>query len=144
MGSASGDSIPSFRFVPGPEDRFSHMKTRRVSALERCVLLAGLYASSLPAMANFLDGNELRERCAADSPDAVNTCMGYIAGVADAEDAGPSWRMQESLFCVPRGVSGGQLRRAVLDHLSAHPEEEDLNAAIVVGNAFLERFPCSE
>ena len=119
------------------------MSNRRESALWRCALLLGL-CTSFPATANFLDGNELRERCAADTPDAVNTCMGYLAGVADAEDAGPSWRGQESLFCVPRGVSGGQLRRVVLDHLTSHPEEEDLNAAIVVGNAFLERFPCSE
>jgi hypothetical protein len=112
--------------------------------IQRCVLVLTLCGLSHAALANFLDGNELRERCESDRPDAVNTCLGYLAGVADAEDAGPSWKMQDSLFCVPRGVGASQLRRSVLDHLKAHPEEEDLNAAIVVGNAFLEAFPCSD
>jgi hypothetical protein len=105
-------------------------------------LLLGLALAPRPACANFLDGNELRNRCESDRPDAVNTCLGYLTGVADAEDAAPSWKMQKSLFCVPRGVDALQLRRVVLDYFTAHPEEVDLNAAIVVGNAFLDVFPC--
>jgi len=97
---------------------------------------------SLYAHANFLDGNELRDRCESDRPDELNTCLGYLTGVADAEDAAPSWKLQKSLFCLPRGASANQLRRVVVDYFAAHPEEEDLNAAIVVGNAFLEAFPC--
>ncbi len=110
--------------------------------LKRSVLLAlGLTASHV-ALANFLDGNELRARCESKRADQVNTCLGFLTGVSDAEAAAPSWKRQKSLFCVPRGVSSSQLRRIVMDYFTAHPEEEDLNAAIVVGNAFLEQFPC--
>jgi len=43
---------------------------------------------------------------------------------------------------VPRGVSANQLRNTFLAYLREHPEEEDLNAAILVGNAFISAFPC--
>ena len=62
--------------------------------------------------------------------------------VIDSDDAAPSWRLAKSLFCVPRGVSANQLRGTFLAYLRAHPEEEDLNAAILVGNAFISSFPC--
>ena len=35
-----------------------------------------------------------------------------------------------------------ELRRTLLDYLKKHPEEADFNAAILVGNAFIEAFPC--
>lgn len=110
--------------------------------LKRSVLLALGLAIGPLALANFLDGHELRDRCESERPDSVNTCLGYLTGVADAEDASPSWKLQKSLFCVSRGVGANQLRHVVVDYFRAHPEAEDLNAAIVVGNAFLEAFPC--
>ncbi|MCC7121170.1 MAG: hypothetical protein IT493_06395 [Gammaproteobacteria bacterium] len=94
------------------------------------------------ARANFLDGYELRERCESQRIDDLNTCLGYLTGVIDSDNAAPSWRLAKSLFCVPRGVSANQLRSTFLDYLRAHPEEEDLNAAILVGNAFISTFPC--
>jgi len=113
-----------------------------VPMFNRRLTLLLILACAEAAHANFLDGNELRARCESNRADAVNTCLGYLTGVADAEDAAPSWKLQKTLFCVPRGVSANQLRRVVIDYFAAHPEEEDLNAAIVVGNAFLESFPC--
>ncbi|MSR15716.1 MAG: hypothetical protein EXR86_14415 [Gammaproteobacteria bacterium] len=95
-----------------------------------------------PSFANFLDGNELLARCTSDRPEEINTCLGYIVGVADADTAAPAWKMGKSLFCVPRGLSSEQLRGLILRYFAAHPEEEDLEAAMVVGNAFLEAFPC--
>lgn len=95
-----------------------------------------------PVRANILDGNELRMRCESSRIESLNTCMGYLAGVADAEDAAPSWRMEKPLFCLPQATSANDLRQVIVAHFRAHPEEEDLNAAIVVGNAFLQAFPC--
>jgi hypothetical protein len=110
--------------------------------IKRSVLLVIGLGIGQGALANFLGGSELRERCESDRADAVNTCLGYLTGVADAEDAAPSWKLQQRLFCIPRGVSAQQLRQIVVQYFDAHPEEEDLNAAIVVDNAFLETFPC--
>lgn len=106
------------------------------------LILACLLCASLTARANLLDGVELVERCTSDRADAVNTCLGYLSGVADTDSAAPAWRMQKSLFCIPQGVTVVQLRRTLLDYLKRHPEELDFNAAMLVGNAFIETYPC--
>jgi hypothetical protein len=94
------------------------------------------------AQANFLDGYELRARCESRRIDFINTCLGYLTGIADSDDAAPSWRLAQKMFCIPRGVTASELRSALIHHVSEHPEEEDLNAAILVGNAFIETYPC--
>jgi Rap1a immunity proteins len=107
-----------------------------------CSLLFGLFLT--PAcLANFLDGHELLARCQSERPEEINTCVGYIAGVADADTAAPGWKMGKSLFCVPTSLDSEQMRALVLRYFAKHPEEEDLQAAMVVGNAFLEAFPCN-
>jgi hypothetical protein len=110
-------------------------------------MLKPLFAAlllSLPALAqaNFLDAYELKARCLSERADAVNTCLGYLSGVADSDNGAPAWRSQKSLFCIPQGVTVVQLRSTLLSYLKQHPEEEDFNAAILVGNAFIEAFPC--
>ncbi len=106
------------------------------------LLLSALLLLPALARANLLDAFELEKRCASDRPDQVNTCLGYLSGVADSDNAAPAWRGQKSLFCIPQGVTVLQLRRTLLDYLKKHPEEADFNAAILVGNAFIEAFPC--
>lgn len=107
-------------------------------------LVAGalLLAMTGGAQANFLDCDELRARCESRRPDFVNTCLGYLTGVADSDDAAPSWRLAKSLFCLPQGITANELRGTLLGYLREHPEEEDLNAAILVGNAFISTWPC--
>ena len=108
----------------------------------RHLLLSVLLLLPVIAHANLLDAFELEKRCSSDRPDQVNTCLGYLSGVADSDNAAPAWRGQKSLFCIPQGVTVLQLRRTLLDYLKKHPEEADFNAAILVGNAFIEAFPC--
>lgn len=105
-------------------------------------LVALLVFVTAGAWANFLDGYELRERCESQRIDQRNTCLGYLAGVIDSDDAAPSWRLAKSLFCIPRGTPVDSLRKTFLAYLREYPEEEDLNAAILVGNAFITAFPC--
>jgi hypothetical protein len=107
-----------------------------------CLPAALLLLLPLAASANFLDGDELIARCTSARPDSVNTCLGYLTGIADSDSGAPAWRMQKSLFCIPQGVTVVQLRRTLLDYLQRHPEERDFNAAMLVGNAFIESFPC--
>ena len=107
--------------------------------LTACALLLFVKGS---AQANFLDGYELRARCESRRIDFVNTCLGYLTGVADSDDAAPSWRLAKSLFCLPPGITANELRGTLLGYLRQHPEEEDLNAAILVGNAFISTYPC--
>lgn len=110
--------------------------------MRKVLLSALLLTVSGIAQANFLDGYELRARCESRRVDFMNTCLGYLTGIADGDDAAPSWRLAKSLFCIPRGVTAVRLRSTLLEYLQAHPEEEDLNAAILVGNAFIDAYPC--
>lgn len=81
-------------------------------------------------------------RCSSQRIDEVNTCVGYLAGIADSDRAAPAWRSTRSLFCIPQGVTTGQLRKVLLEYVGQHPEQAEFNAAILVGNAFIEAFPC--
>lgn len=108
----------------------------------KLVLAALLLVVTGGAHANILDGYELRARCESRRLDFVNTCLGYLSGIADSDDAAPSWRLAKSMFCIPRGVTANELRGTLLSYLRQHPEEEDLNAAILVGNAFISTYPC--
>lgn len=110
--------------------------------MRKALVGASLLLVTGDALANFLDGYELRARCESRRIDFINTCLGYLTGIADSDDAAPSWRLAEHMFCIPRGVTAQQLRGTLLKYVTAHPEEADLNAAILVGNAFIERYPC--
>jgi hypothetical protein len=108
----------------------------------RKALVGALLLVTGGASANFLDGYELRARCESRRIDYINTCLGYLTGIADSDDAAPAWRLAENMFCIPRGETAQSLRGTLLRYLDEHPEEEVLNAAILVGNAFIERYPC--
>jgi len=68
-----------------------------------------------------LTGNELLKRC--EDNDAVQRafCVGYVIGVADMVEEGPS-----GLICVATGVSNGQLSDIVVKFLRDHPERRQL------------------
>lgn len=101
-----------------------------------------LMALSAGALADFFDGKELMARCDSVRADEINTCLGYLAGVSDSDRAAPAWRSQKSLFCVPQGVTASQLRRVLVAYLHQHAEQMEFNASILVGNAFLDAYPC--
>ena len=105
-------------------------------------LMGALLLSCAGVQADIFDGKELMARCGSQRIDEVNTCVGYLAGIADSDRAAPAWRSTKSLFCIPQGVTTGQLRKVLLDYVEQHPEQMEFNAAILVGNAFIEAFPC--
>ncbi len=110
--------------------------------MRKLMVCALLWFVTDSAQANFLDGDELRARCESRRIDFVDTCLGYLTGVADSDDAAPAWRLAKSLFCLPPGITANELRGTLLSYLREHPEGKDLNAAILVGNAFISTYPC--
>ena len=110
--------------------------------MKKALLAAVLLATGPAIRADIFDGKELMARCGSQRIDEVNTCVGYLAGIADSDRAAPAWRSTKSLFCVPQGVTTGQLRKVLIDYVGQHPEQTEFNAAILVGNAFIEAFPC--
>ncbi len=87
------------------------------------------------AFSSFYDGQELSYTCEV-SPEA---CATYISGVADA-GRGTTW--DGVPYCVPMGVSSGQLNKVVIKFLNDHPESLHFAAASLTQRALLEAFPC--
>jgi hypothetical protein len=101
---------------------------------------AGAIAAAVIAMpqsailAATLDGNQLLELCAAQSP----ICTGYVMGIADAKD-----RDQHGItFCIPDGTSRTQLQDTVVAYLRKNTERR-FPAHLLVSGALAEAYRCS-
>ncbi len=94
-----------------------------------------LILSCSVAHAQFMSGNQLKEHCNKnnDSPVGVAVCLGYVQGIADANDP---------LFCFPRGVVVGQLSAIVKKYLNDNPAQLHLSGDMLVTHAFRQSFPC--
>jgi len=100
----------------------------------------------------FVSGNQLLAHCreyksiAADhegSSFEAGHCGGFLHGVADSYQS--LHRLDASsppLYCMPAGVSGGQLVRIVFKFLEANPEKLNAVASDLVLLAYVEAFPC--
>lgn len=112
------------------------------SALMSLLLTVALVLPPRVASATtFFSGNTLYDYCKADPHDRVayGTCVGYIAGVADAMETGPLYTWKA---CVPRSAAMGQPYDVVLRSLRAHPEWRHFTAPSLVAHALSEAFPC--
>jgi hypothetical protein len=109
--------------------------------LKLLVVLSGCAASVLatvPAKANFLDGNDLYEHCQTRSASALN----YILGVHDAQQAVAGLGKQEKLVCPWGRVSAGHVIGVVCKYLEKNPSQRHLSGASIVLKALGDAFPC--
>lgn len=98
-------------------------------------LIAGLMLVPCMAMAEFKTGNELLNNIKSDSIVENMVALGYIMGVADAT--------RGSVHCGPAGVTAGQMRDMVKNHLEATPELRHYTADIIIGYVFKRAWPCA-
>jgi hypothetical protein len=114
--------------------------------MRRAILVAVVLTSIWSEQATAIDGNKLFEHCEFFStarlpPHPLDAskggyCIGYIVGVHDA-------LVSKGNFCVPDGVTGGQLGDVVKLYLRNHPEGRHLSADELVTAALKEKFPCN-
>lgn len=124
--------------------------------MKRIVLLLILLIP-FPVQAEFDTGHKLLELCSATEVDpskrtsqqkqadkiAVAACMKYLEGVSDLnEAAGMPYNRNGLFFCPTAGVGIEKLTEIYLGYLKAHPEELDVNAALLALAAFKVPFPC--
>jgi hypothetical protein len=65
-------------------------------------------------------------------------CLGIILGLADAV------RLQKPRrFCVPDGVTQGQMVRVVVNYIDRHPETMHLRFSALAFHALKEAWPCN-
>jgi len=110
------------------------------------LLMIVLLFSFNQARADFLTGNELLEMCEeylsdTGSPAKGHTCMGYVIGIADAEDAFVDWKLMGKKICNTNTMSS-QIVRVVIKYLQENPQNLHKSAGSLVANALSLAFPC--
>jgi hypothetical protein len=95
-------------------------------------------------------GNDLLDRCAS-APETTepvrilndNICFSYIQGAIDAARTQAALDAAKQPFCIPDGVTLGQLRDMVVQELRADPSERHLGADLFVLTPMVKSFPCA-
>lgn len=74
-------------------------------------------------------------------------CIGYVIGAADAlkprlSEIRSSTRPTRPQFCMPSGVTQGQLILIVLKYTADHPEQLHRQAVLLIEEALVSMWPC--
>jgi hypothetical protein len=110
---------------------------RLTFALSFCI-----WSYANPAFAAFYSGNKLNEWCQSTSSPLDNLqCQIYIAAIYDNSND-YAQMSGKSLFCIPSGVTLGQLVDVVKLWLTNNPSKRHFTASWVVTTAFIDAFPC--
>ncbi|WP_343725484.1 Rap1a/Tai family immunity protein [Herbaspirillum huttiense] len=100
-----------------------------------------------PAHAAFFNGNQIYDWL--QKPATRTPATTFIVGVADNESTHYAFALLQgnaratAFFCVPEGVTAGQLSDIVLKYFSDHPSTRHFDAVLLVRAALLEPYPCS-
>lgn len=97
-------------------------------------LLLALAVACSPAHADFINGNVLLNDINGDTWSAKGFANGYISGVANALD--------DVLFCLPNGVTVGQLVDVTSRYLRNNPAQRHKGASLLIVNALVQVWPC--
>jgi len=99
-------------------------------------LLLALAMVCSPAYADFVTGNKLLDDINSDIFAAKGFANGYISGVANALD--------EVLFCLPYGVTVGQVVDVTTRYLRNNPAQRHKGGSILIVNALVQVWPCKK
>lgn len=100
---------------------------------------------TLPAQADFMDGNTLAGLCAADVEWESGGCVGYIVGVADAFDhrhLANTGGVDGGKYCIPDSATREEIVGLVVKSLDENPNDLPNLALYLVSNAFVDAFDC--
>lgn len=97
-------------------------------------LLAALLFVPAMARADFFDGNILLKELRDVNSYGFFTSIGYIQGVVDAHNS--------LFFCAPVGITAGQARDVVKNHLEANPQIRHLPAEQIIRDRLKQIWPC--
>lgn len=107
-------------------------------------LLTSGQANSAPAIVIPDTGNDILSLCKTNNNIEWGLCLGFILGVRDGLRVATVVSKSPRLFCIPTGVTNGQLRDIVVARLEATPAIRHLPAAAHIFTAFRDEFPCLE
>lgn len=105
------------------------------------LLLAAAIQTPQSSASGLFSAGQLKDRCESSSAADISYCFAYVAGAYDTVRAYETWlNLRE--FCVPSGISQGELRRAFIEYLNDKPGFRAGEAASVVVVALKQRYAC--
>jgi hypothetical protein len=125
------------------------MSLVRIALLAAPLLLATGAAQAQETRLSPVDGNRLLGLCTSRDRTFVQGCEAYINGVADtaavyqraAGEPNSPVRLADTM-CVPRNVTGAQMRDTVTNWLQGHAAERERPAGLIVFHVLHDAFPC--
>ncbi|NIU08740.1 MAG: hypothetical protein GWN81_07780 [Phycisphaerae bacterium] len=96
------------------------------------------------ARAEYFSGILLNKYCHSESSYEKGMCLGYIVGVVDSFNTTYALRGEKRVFCIPPGVTSGQLVLVLKKSMQEHPETLHLPASAHTLSALTAAFPCGE
>ena len=118
------------------------MKT--LIAIAAFILYGGI--STLPAQADFMDGNTLAGLCTAEGGFESGGCVGYIVGVADAFDhrhLSSTGGADRGKYCIPDSATRDEIVGLIVKSLDENSDKLDNHALFLVSNTFIDAFSCN-
>jgi hypothetical protein len=107
------------------------------------ILLLTLLIPATSFADSFKTGNDLLINCESELQVDTAHCLEYIKGIYDAHATFVAWGYMEPRFCVPKGVTVGQLRKIVVKYLNDNPQILHQSGSGRVSNSFFDAFPPS-
>jgi hypothetical protein len=85
------------------------------------------------------------ERCASEDDTHRAACHHYLDGLTDGLVLGMGlgrFGGKTQVYCLPEGVTLGQMREAVVNFLDQHPRQTHRPFSIIATHALRKSFPC--
>ena len=111
-------------------------RTLRLALAPVLASLAVAPISSAHGSGMTLTGGEFLEACTRPDSAWINFCNGYVQAVFDGASE------SANAICAPAGLTRAKIVGAVVDRLTAAPELQEFNAALVVHAFLIKAYPC--
>lgn len=99
------------------------------------VITAVLLAASVSANASWFTGNDLHKHFSGGDYQQ-GFALGMVVGVASTWDG--------NLFCIPQGVTPGQMQDVVRQFIRAKPQDRHESAEIIIAAALINAYRCEK
>jgi len=99
------------------------------------ILTIALLSVSATVNANWFTGNDLHKHLSGGDYQR-GFVLGMVVGVASAWDG--------DLFCIPQGVTPGQMQDVVRQFISAKPQDRHESAEMIIAAALINAYRCEK
>ena len=87
-------------------------------------------------------GNFMHAQCSPSAAKQHSNCAFYLSGLTKGAFGQAVLTESKELFCVPLGVTNGQLVDVFYKYLDDHPAQRHMDAAVLAFFSLRDAFPC--